>query len=175
MESENIEPVEYDNAVDDDMVNRFKSFLASQKPPDKPQPAKRTPKVVPTTVEPPPLMLSDTDSDIQQKPKTKRPLTDKQRETLIKGRERRDAIRKERMEEKARQDAEYQKQLEEKIIKKAIQLKKKQIKQQKVIEPDSESEEMPPPPTLRRRPTIRAKVPTYHEPPPPPQKHIIFF
>ena len=170
MENDNIEPVEYDNAVDEDMVNRFKTFLAAQKPP-----AKRTTKVVPTA-EPPTLTLSDTDdSDIQQKPKAKRPLSDKQRENLIKGRERRDAIRKERMEEKARQNAEYQKQLEEKIIKKAIQLKKKQIKQQKIIEPDSESEEMPPPPTLRRRPTVRAKIPTYQEPPQPPQRHIVFF
>ncbi len=111
---------------------------------------------------PPPLPPPDdsTDDEIELKPRTlgvsanargcsdcpkqikpKRQITEKQMENLIKGREKRDALRKQRLDEKAKQAEEYKKQVEEKLVKKAIQIKKKQLKEQKLIEPDPESDD----------------------------------
>ncbi len=110
---------------------------------------------------PPPLPPPDdsTDDEIELKPRTlgvsanargcsdcpkqikpKRQITEKQMENLIKGREKRDALRKQRLDEKAKQAEEYKKQVEEKLVKKAIQIKKKQLKEQKLIEPEPESD-----------------------------------
>lgn len=94
--------------------------------------------------------------------KQKRQPSAKQIENLQKGRERRDDKRRERIEENKRLEYERQKEIEEKIVKKAIQVKKRQIRQQKIIEPDSDDDyedEPPPKPVLRRAATQRQYAP----------------
>lgn len=86
---------------------------------------------------------SSTDDNIEKKPvvpKVKKVLTDKQKETLAKGRELRDLKRKERIAEKQRQEEEQKREVEEKIVKKAIAIKKKQIRKQRIIEPTPSEE-----------------------------------
>ena len=131
------------------------------------------------------ILGESSDSEIEVKPKAtpsnsrvgaqpqKRVLSDKQKETLVKGREKRDALRRERLAEKQKQEEVSKKVLEEKIVKKAIQIKKKQIKKEKIVEPsDDESSDLPPPPTPKMRRTVS------HSPyPPAPMKpaHKIIF
>lgn len=110
-------------------------------------------------------------SDCPQAPKPKRQLSEKQMETLIKGREKRDALRKQRMEEKAKQAEEYKKQVEEKLVKKAIQIKKKQLKEQKLLEPDPESDNET---LIKSKPKKPAPVQPFTPPPPQPQRRIFF-
>ena len=149
MQNQNIEQL----GSNDDMFEQFKKFMSQQKGQEQPQQneKKQTKKPVITVQKmaqqippPPPPINDESDDEIELKPKqtkAKRPMTEKQRENLIKGREKRDELRRQRAEEKARQDAEYKKQVEDKLVKKAIQIKKKQIKEQKLIEPDPESED----------------------------------
>lgn len=72
--------------------------------------------------------------------KTKKPRSEKQIQAFELARQKRDANRKARLEEKARQEEEQKKQLEEKIVQKAIQIKKKQVMKQKVLEEISDDE-----------------------------------
>lgn len=146
MQNQNIENIGNDTA----MFENFKKFMASQKTLEVPEvkAKKQTTKqpkiqVVQATQPPPPPPDEPSDDEIELKPTTpkpKRQLSEKQKQNLINGRVKRDEIRKQRMDEKARQDAEYKKQVEEKLVKKAIQIKKKQIKQEKLLEPEPESD-----------------------------------
>jgi hypothetical protein len=74
-----------------------------------------------------------TASGIAPQPKPKKKLTEKQLEALAKGRQK-------RLEAKKQEVEETKKKLEDKIVKKAIAIKKKQIKKEQVLEL-SESEE----------------------------------
>ncbi len=127
--------------------------------------------------------LSESDDEIeQQKPvapiiKQKRVPTDKQKEILAKGRELRDTKRKERLTEKQKQDEEYKKELESKIVKKAIAIKKKQIRKHKVIEPtpsDEEDDDEPQPPPRKVKVYNPKPLPTLAIQPTPRQPKIIF-
>jgi hypothetical protein len=66
--------------------------------------------------------------------KPKKKLTEKQLEALRKGQQTRDANAKKRREEAERIAEEERKKLEEKIVRKAISIKKKQIKKQSALD-----------------------------------------
>lgn len=139
---------------ENDMIEQFKKFMSLQKQQEQPKEEvkKQTKKPVITVQKnaqlqaippPPPPPTDDTDDEIEYKPqqvKPKRQISEKQMENLIQGRIKRDELRKQRAEEKAKQDEEYKRVVEEKIVKKAIQIKKKKLKQEKLIEPDPESD-----------------------------------
>ena len=102
----------------------------------------------------------ESDNELQA-PKPKRVLSERQKETLARGRQIRDEKRKMRAEEKQKVNEERKKEMEEKIVKKAIRIKKKQIKQEQILEPtesETEAEEeiksIPKPPKLRRQKAI---------------------
>jgi len=121
-------------------------------------------------------------SEIEQKPKQVKPkkiLSEKQKETLAKGREKRDSLRREIIEKKKLEDEEKKKQLENKIVKKAITIKKKQIKMEKVLElsEDADSEDDRPPPIRRiARPKAPPNTPVIRPvaPPAPQAPKFIF-
>ena len=120
-------------------------------------------------------------SEIEQKPKAVKPkkvLTDKQKETLAKGREKRDALRRENIAKKQLEEEEKKKQLENKIVKKAITIKKKQIKMEKVLElsEDADSEDDRPPPIRRiARPKAPPNTPAIKPAPTPtPPPRFVF-
>jgi hypothetical protein len=124
-----------------------------------------------------------TDDNIEKTPvapKPKKALTDKQKETLAKGRELRDQKRKERIAEKQRQEEEQKREIEEKIVKKAIAIKKKQIRKQKIIEPtpsEDEADDDEPPPVRRKAPpkqVAQPKAPSLAPQPAPKKPGIIF-
>ena len=127
-------------------------------------------KIIEALPPPEPDVEPSSDSEIEKQPakplkvydqqvKPKRVLSEKQKEGLQRGRERRDELRRERAEEKTRQEDEYKKVVEQKVVKKAIQIKKKQLKQQKIIEPDSDTDSEVPPPR-QRKPTATQARPT---------------
>lgn len=92
--------------------------------------------------------------------KVKRQLSEKQKENLIRGRQLRDAKRQERMKEKQVYEEKQKEKLEEKIVKRAIQIKKRQLKKEKIIEPSDDEEEDEQPAPIKRVPTkARAKLP----------------
>lgn len=180
MQNQNIENIGNDTA----MFENFKKFMASQKTPEvsevkaKKQTTK-APKVqiIQATPQPPPPPPEEpSDDEIELKPTTpkpKRQLSEKQKQNLINGRVKRDEIRKQRMDEKARQDAEYKKQVEEKLVKKAIQIKKKQIKQEKLLEPEPESDNET---MIKNKPKKSAPVQPVQQPQPvPPQQKRIYY
>ena len=74
--------------------------------------------------------------------KPKKILTDRQKETLLKAREKRTENIKRIREEKEQKRQEEEKAKEEKIVKKAIAIKKKQIKKEKIVELTPEEEEI---------------------------------
>jgi hypothetical protein len=70
----------------------------------------------------------------------KKPRTEKQLEAFAKAREKMMLNLKERKEKKALEDAERKKEIEEKIVKKALAIKKKQIKAKAIIESISDDD-----------------------------------
>jgi hypothetical protein len=72
--------------------------------------------------------------------KPKKKLTEKQLEVLRKGQQKRDENARMRAELRARQEADEQKLKEEKIVKKAIAIKKKQIKKNAVLDEISDDD-----------------------------------
>lgn len=104
---------------------------------------------------------NSSDDEIELKPqeiKPKKVLTEKQKETLAKGREIRNAKRHDRISEKQRQQEEEKKVIEEKIVKKAIAIKKKQIRKQKIIDvtPSEDETDIDEPAPVRRKPIPKA-------------------
>jgi len=84
----------------------------------------------------------ETIDDKEQITKPKKKLTEKQLEALRKGQQTRDANTKKRREEAERIAEEERKKLEEKIVRKAISIKKKQIKKQSALD-EIEDDETP--------------------------------
>ena len=76
----------------------------------------------------------ETIDDKEEITKPKKKLTEKQLEALRKGQQTRDANAKKRKEEAERIAEEERKKLEEKIVRKAISIKKKQIKKQSALD-----------------------------------------
>jgi hypothetical protein len=98
----------------------------------------------PSVKNPPPVdALGETPSDEPiVAPKKKKELTEKQKEALKKGQQVRDENARKRIEERARKEEEEKKIMEEKLVKKAIAIKKKQIKKQQILEEISDDETM---------------------------------
>lgn len=86
-------------------------------------------------------MSSDDEIEIV-KEKPKKELSDKQKETLLRAREKRQENIKKIREDKEKQKQQAEKEMEEKIVKKAIAIKKKQIKKEKVIQLTPDEEEI---------------------------------
>ncbi len=104
--------------------------------------------------------------------KVKKPRTQKQLEAFERAKAIRDANAKKRKEEAERKAEEERKLIEEKLVKKAISLKKKQIKKQAVL--DSISDDETPLEEIKKaveKPAIAIKPSI----PPPPPKPIIKF
>ena len=126
---------------------------------------------------------SSSGSEIEYKPKPKRVMTEKQKEigrqNLAKGRERRDALRRENIEKKKLEEDEKKKEMESKIVRKAITIKKKQLKMEKVLElsEDADSEDDRPPPIRRiARPKAPPNTPVIKPTPTPaPPPRFVFF
>lgn len=179
MQNQNIDSIDNDKQ----MYEKFKTFMSGQTQPQQtqviptPKAKKQTtknPKIqivqaVQAPPPPPPIINDDTDNEIELKPKVKRQASEKQIANLQQGRERRNELRRQRAEEKRKQDEEYKKVVEQKIVKKAIQIKKKQIKQEKFIEPEPESDNET---QIKSQP----KRPQQHQyqPQPRPTRQIVF-
>ena len=104
----------------------------------------------------------------KRKPREKKPLTDKQKEVLEKAREKRaENVRLERERKQKLQDC-YDKQYQNKIIKKAVEIKKKQLKREKKI--DDVPNEIP------KRTLVKIPKPFEKKTPPPtPEIQIKFY
>ena len=104
----------------------------------------------------------------KRKPREKKPLSDKQKEVLEKARlKRAENVRLERERKQKLQDC-YDKQYQNKLVRKAIEIKKKQLKKEKQI--DDVPDEIP-----ERK---EVKIPKPFEkktPPPPPEMQIKFY
>ena len=85
---------------------------------------------------------SDDEIEINAEPKAKKPLSDKQKETLQKGRERRKETLMKSKEEKEALKKKQEEELNNKIVKKAILIKKKQIKMESILQKTPEEEEI---------------------------------
>lgn len=97
---------------------------------------------------------SDGEIEVKKPEKIKRILTDKQKETLQKGRER----RKENMAIKKAEIAKIKEQekteLDQKIVKKAILIKKRQIKNEKLLQTTPDEDEVEDEPVRAPRKTV---------------------
>lgn len=103
-------------------------------------------------------VVESSDEEIEVKPpKTKKERSEAQKQAFLKAQEIRKANMMKRKEEEQELEKFRKKELEEKIVKKAIQIKKKQIKEEKVIEPESESEDDEHRPSNYNTPRINEK------------------
>jgi hypothetical protein len=93
-------------------------------------------------VKDPPTLVPPVTEDAVEEPitKPKKKLTEKQLEVLKKGQQKRDENARMRAELRARQEADEKKLKEEKIVKKAIAIKKKQIKKNAVLDEISDDD-----------------------------------
>ena len=119
--------------------------------------------------------------------KPKKVLSDKQKQNLIKGREVRNEKRKERIDSRKIEEELKKQELENKIVKKAIAVKKKQIRKEKILElSENETEDEKPPHVRRVAPQVTSSqrifpqgnkktVPQAPVPQAPVKPRIIFF
>lgn len=94
-------------------------------------------------LKPEPVKIPDTIDAVEtddQITKPKRSLTDKQKEALKKGQQKRDENRVKNKTAKMEKEEAEKKVLEEKLVKKAIALKKKQIKKQMILDEISDDD-----------------------------------
>ena len=154
-----------------ELVDKLKALMLTE-----PKPTKRISRAKPVVVVPEPEPVqpevseasSSSDEEIEKKParksrakpkekvydmgspKAKKPPSEAQIRNLEKGRLRRDEIRKQRINERAEKEAEAKVELEQRIVKKAICIKKKQLKKEKVIELSSDDDDTPPPLKIKK-------------------------
>ena len=153
-----------------ELVDKLKALMLTE-----PKPSKRISRAKPVVVVPEPEPVqpevseatSSSDEEIEKKPrksrakpkekvydmgspKPKKTASEAQIRNLEKGRLRRDEIRKQRINERTEKEAEAKVVLEERIVKKAICIKKKQLKKEKVIELSSDDDDIPPPLKLKK-------------------------
>ena len=154
-----------------ELVDKLKALMLTE-----PKPTKRISRAKPVVVVPEPEPIqpdvseasSSSDEEIEKKParksrakpkekvydmgspKPKKTASEAQIRNLEKGRLRRDEIRKQRINERTEKEAEAKVVLEERIVKKAICIKKKQLKKEKVIELSSDEDDIPPPLKLKK-------------------------
>ena len=180
--------VNLDSDKNAELVDKLKALMLTE-----PKPTKRVSKVKPVIVVPEPEpepevseASSSSDEEIEKKParksrakpkekvydmgspKAKKPPSEAQIRNLEKGRLRRDEIRKQRINERAEKEAEAKVELEQRIVKKAICIKKKQLKKEKVIELSSDDDDTPPP--LKIKKNYSKKEVQQDFPPPPDQR-----
>jgi hypothetical protein len=119
----------------------------------------------------------------ESKPRVKRPQTEAQKAATAKMKAALAAKNAQRKAEKEALEAEHKRAMEEKVLKKAISIKKKQIKQESALDVISDDEtpieEIIP--LVKKRsapaPAVRQTAPTYYAPPAPPapvKPRIIF-
>ena len=161
--------VNLDSDKNAELVDKLKALMLTE-----PKPTKRISRAKPVVVEPEPVVpdvseaSSSSDEEIEKKParksrakpkekvydmgspKAKKPPSEAQIRNLEKGRLRRDEIRKQRINERAEKEAEAKVELEQRIVKKAICIKKKQLKKEKVIELSSDDDDTPPPLKIKK-------------------------
>ena len=165
--------VNLDSDKNAELVDKLKALMLTE-----PKPTKRISRAKPVVVVPEPVQpevpdvseaSSSSDEEIEKKParksrakpkekvydmgspKAKKPPSEAQIRNLEKGRLRRDEIKKQRIAERAEKEAEAKVQLEERIVKKAICIKKKQLKKEKVIELSSDDDDTPPPLKIKKK------------------------
>lgn len=166
--------VNLDSDKNAELVDKLKALMLTE-----PKPTKRISRAKPVVVVPEPEPVqpevpdvseasSSSDEEIEKKParksrakpkekvydmgspKAKKPPSEAQIRNLEKGRLRRDEIRKQRINERAEKEAEAKVELEQRIVKKAICIKKKQLKKEKVIELSSDDDDTPPPLKIKK-------------------------
>jgi hypothetical protein len=164
--------VNLDSDKNAELVDKLKALMLTE-----PKPTKRISRAKPVVVVPEPVQpevpdvseaSSSSDEEIEKKParksrakpkekvydmgspKAKKTPSEAQIRNLEKGRLRRDEIRKQRINERAEKEAEAKVELEQRIVKKAICIKKKQLKKEKVIELSSDDDDTPPPLKIRK-------------------------
>ena len=164
--------VNLDSDKNAELVDKLKALMLTE-----PKPTKRISRAKPVVVVPEPVQpevpdvseaSSSSDEEIEKKParksrakpkekvydmgspKAKKPPSEAQIRNLEKGRLRRDEIRKQRINERAEKGAEAKVELEQRIVKKAICIKKKQLKKEKVIELSSDDDDTPPPLKIKK-------------------------
>lgn len=164
--------VNLDSDKNAELVDKLKALMLTE-----PKPTKRISRAKPVVVVPEPVQpevpdvseaSSSSDEEIEKKParksrakpkekvydmgspKAKKPPSEAQIKNLEKGRLRRDEIRKQRINERAEKEAEAKVELEQRIVKKAICIKKKQLKKEKVIELSSDDDDTPPPLKIKK-------------------------
>jgi hypothetical protein len=109
--------------------------------------------------------------------KPKKVLTEKQREALKRGQEKRNANRDARAEAKRKEEEEKKRIMEEKLVKKAIAVKKKQIKRQEMLDEisDDETVERTPVKTPLQKPAAKVAAQKIPEEDIRPKRIIHFF
>lgn len=163
--------VNLDSDKNAELVDKLKALMLTE-----PKPTKRISRAKPVVVVPEPEPVvpdvseasSSSDEEIEKKParksrakpkekvydmgspKAKKTPSEAQIRNLEKGRLRRDEIRKQRINERAEKEAEAKVELEQRIVKKAICIKKKQLKKEKVIELSSDDDDTPPPLKIKK-------------------------
>jgi hypothetical protein len=163
--------VNLDSDKNAELVDKLKALMLTE-----PKPTKRISRAKPVVVVPEPEPVvpdvseasSSSDEEIEKKParksrakpkekvydmgspKAKKSPSEAQIRNLEKGRLRRDEIRKNRIAERAEKEAEAKVELEQRIVKKAICIKKKQLKKEKVIELSSDDDDTPPPLKIKK-------------------------
>jgi hypothetical protein len=113
---------------------------------------------------------SDGEIEVKKPPKQKRELTEKQKENLQRGRQRRNEAIAKKKEETAKIKEQEQEELNRKIVKKAILIKKREIKKEQILTPTPEETEVEDEPVKAPRKKVNYPPPT-----PPPQKPQIVF
>ncbi len=129
-----------------------------------------------------PLQAPKLSKKNEPKPRVKRPQTEAQKAATAKMKAALAAKNAQRKAEKEALEAEHKRAMEEKVLKKAISIKKKQIKQESALDvisdDDTPIEEIVP--LVKKRPApapASRPAPTYYAPPPPPapvKPRIIF-
>ena len=164
--------VNLDSDKNAELVDKLKALMLTEPKPTNKRISRAKPVVV--VPEPEPVVpdvseaSSSSDEEIEKKPtrksrakpkekvydmgspKAKKTPSEAQIRNLEKGRLRRDEIRKQRIAERAEKEAEAKVELEQRIVKKAICIKKKQLKKEKVIELSSDDDDTPPPLKIKK-------------------------
>ncbi len=122
-----------------------------------PSPVENT-QEIPITA--PPESESDGEIEVKKPPKQKRELTEKQKENLQRGRQRRNEAIAKKKEETAKIKEQEQEELNRKIVKKAILIKKREIKKEQILTPTPEETEMEEEPVKAPRKKVNYPPPT---------------
>lgn len=124
-----------------------------------------------------PLEVPKLNTQTEKKVREKKPQTEAQKAATAKMRQKLQEKWEKTRAEKAQQQEEFKKKVEEKVLKKAISIKKKQIKQERVLDiiSDDETPMEEIAPLIKKKPVARAAYSQLvAQPTQPPKQRIVF-